>query len=134
MAGSKRSQPSEDPPPQRRVRPRSSAQAPNLPTPDDALSVAELSAADPGSSSTSSPAEKKVPTGPANPGIVRRRDEGVLLRLPPDSDALEEFAKLRKDPYISDEGAFMKFMTTNDVPLTMLNQISSNVYPILLHR
>ena len=41
MAGSKRSRPSEDPPPQRQVRPRSSAQAQSLPTPDNALSEAD---------------------------------------------------------------------------------------------
>src|SRR2546421_5774183 len=111
MAGSKRSRSSKDPPPQRQVRPRSSAQAPSLPTPslptpslptpslptpslptpslptpDDALSIADSAAP-----STSLPAEKKVPAGPANPGVVRKRDEGALSRLPPDSDAQQEF-------------------------------------------
>src|SRR2546429_8398618 len=84
QAGSKRPRPSDDPPTQRRVRPRSSAQGPSLPTPDDALSVDDThSVTDPASSSTSSRAEKKVPAGPANPGIVRKRDEGGLSRLPP---------------------------------------------------
>src|SRR4051794_15780146 len=81
MAGSKRSRPSEDPPPQRQVRPRSSVQAQSLPTPDDALSAADSAAP-----STSLPAERRVPPGPANPGVVRMRDGSALSRLPPDSD------------------------------------------------
>jgi hypothetical protein len=161
MAGSKRSRSSEDPPPQRQVRPRSSAQAPSLPTPslptpslptpslptpslptpclptpslptpglptpDDALSVAD--------SSISLPAEKKVPAGPANPGVVRKRDEGVLSRLPPDCDAEQEFGRLRRDSNLTDAEAFMKFIRTYDVPMDRLHQISGSVYPIPLHR
>src|SRR2546423_12118096 len=129
MAGSKRSRPSEDPPPQRQVRPRSSAQAQSLPTPDDALSVA-----DPAAPSISLPAEKKVPDSPANPGVVRKRDEGGLSRIPPDSDVEQEFGRLRKDGELTDAEAFMKFMRTYDVSMTRLHQISSNVYPIPLHR
>jgi hypothetical protein len=129
MAGSKRSRPSEDPPPQRQVRPRSSAQAQSLPTPDDALSVA-----DPAAPSISLPAEKKVPDSPANPGVVRKRDEGGLSRIPPDSDVEQEFGRRRKDGELTDAEAFMKFMRTYDVSMGRLHQISSNVYPIPLHR
>jgi hypothetical protein len=129
VAGSKRSRPWEDPPPQRQVRPRSSAQAPSLPTPDDALSIADSAAP-----STSLPAEKKVPAGPANPGVVRKRDEGVLSRLPPGSDAEQEFGRLKRDGDLTDAEAFMKFLRTYDVSMAKLHQISSNVYPIPHHR
>jgi hypothetical protein len=121
MPEAKRSRPSEDlSPSSRQVRPRRA---------DDSRSVAE-SAAPP----TSSRAEKKVPAGPANPGVVRKRDEGVLSRLPPDSDVLDVFANLRRDGDLTDEEAFLKLFTTYDVSLSTLNQISSNVYPTLLHR
>jgi hypothetical protein len=108
-----------------------------LPTPDDDA----LSAADPPSSSLSDlPAStppdpwEKVPPGPANPGRVRKRHKGVLTRLPPDCDILEEVAKLRKDENLSNEELILKLMSTYDVTLTTLNQISGNVYPTLLYR
>jgi hypothetical protein len=129
MAGSKRSRPSEHSPPQRQVRPRSFTQAQNLPTPDDALSVADSAAP-----SISLPAEKKVPAGPANPGIVRNRDGGSLSRLPPDCDVAEEFNRLRNDGGLTDAEAFMKFMRTYDISMNRLHQTFGNVYPIPLHR
>ena len=58
MAGSKSPRPSEDPPPQRQVRPRPSAQAQSLPTPDDRLSVIDSAAP-----SISLPVKKKVLPG-----------------------------------------------------------------------
>ena len=128
MAGSKRSRSSEDPPPRKQARPRSSAQPQSLPTPDDALSVAD-SAAPP-----TSHAEEKVPAGPPNPGVVRTRHQGVLSRLPPDTDVLDAFAQLRRDNNLSDEQAFMRLITTYNVSMATLNQISSNVSPTLLHR
>jgi hypothetical protein len=116
-----------------------------LPTPDDDA----LSAADPPSSSLSdlpsssltdpwapsaSPAAEKVPPGPANPGLVRNRHKGVLARLPPDCDILEEVAQLRRGQNLSDEQVILKLMSTYDVTLATLNQISGNVYPTLLYR
>jgi hypothetical protein len=119
-----------------------------LPTPDDddALSAADLpSAADPPSSSLSdlpsstpldlwapaaSPAEEKALRGPANPGVVRNRHNGVLARLPLDCDILQEVARLRKDENLSDEQVILKLMSTYDVTMATLNHISSNVYPI----
>ena len=126
MAGSKRSRPSEDPPPQRQVRPRSSAQAQSLPTPDDALSVDDSAASvdDSAPPPISLPAEKKAPAGPANPGVVRKRDERGLSKLPPDSDAEQEFGRLRRDDDLTDAEAFMKFLRTYDVSMRRLNQIS----------
>src|SRR5436305_10420723 len=137
-----------DPPPSRRVRTRTMGL---LPTPDDdALSTAEPpSAADPPSSSLSdlpastppdpwapsaSPAAEKVPPGPANPGLVRKRHKGVLARLPPDCDILEEVAKLRRGQNLTDEQVILKLMSTYDVTLATLNQISGNVYPTLFYR
>ena len=71
-----------------------------------------------------------MPSGPANPGIIRSRDQGVLSRLPPDSDALDTFANLRRDGDLSDEEAFLKFITTYDVPLSStLNRISTARLP-----
>src|SRR5436190_2509289 len=93
IAGSKRSLSSEDPPPRKQARPRSSVQPQSLPTPDDADSAAP----------PTSHAEEKVPAGPPNPGVVRTRHQGVLSRLPPDSDVLGAFAKLRRDNNLSDE-------------------------------
>ena len=108
-----------------------------LPTPDDDA----LSAADPPSSSltdpwasSASPAVEKVPPGPANPGLVRNRHKGVLARLPPDCDILEEVAQLRRNQNLSDEQVILKLVSTYDVTLTTLNQISGNVYPTLLYR
>src|SRR4051812_30154468 len=75
IAGSKRSRSSEDPPPRKQARPQSSGQPQSLPTPDDALSVAN-SAAPP-----TSHAEEKVPAGPPNPGVVRTRHPGGFSRL-----------------------------------------------------
>src|SRR2546423_2128664 len=130
------------PPPSRRVRTRVMGL---LPTPDDDA----LSAADPSSSSltdlpsssltdpwapSASPAAEKVPPGPANPGLVRNRHKGVLTRLPPDCDILEEVAQLRRNQNLSDEQVILKLMSTYDVTLATLNQISGNVYPTLLYR
>ena len=105
-----------------------------LPTPDDDA----LSAADPPSSSltdpwasSASPAVEKVPPGP---GIVRNRHKGVLARLPPDCDILEEVAQLRRNQNLSDEQVILKLVSTYDVTLATLNQISGNVYPTLLYR
>ena len=132
---------SRDPPPSRRVRTRAMGL---LPTPDDdALSAADSpsssltdlppnSLTDPWRPSASRAAEK-VPPGPANPGVVRTRGKGVLSRLPPDSDVLDTFAKLRGDNNLSDEQAFMKLMTAYDVSIATLNEISSNVPSTQLH-
>jgi hypothetical protein len=118
MPKSKRSRQPEDFPPQKRARTRSSVQAPDfLPTPDDAHSVAD------------SRSSADVLSGPANPGVVRDRSRGVLSRLPPDSDVVDVFACLRSDGNLSDEEALLKFITTYDVSLSLLNKISSNVYP-----
>jgi len=68
-----------------------------------------------------------VPAGPANPGIIRNRDNAVLSRLPPDSNALDTFANMRRDGNLSDEEAFLKFIQTYDVPLSTLNQISKKL-------
>src|ERR1700722_18317226 len=84
----------------RRLRSRLSSRTPGLlPTPDDALSVAD-SAAPP-----TPDAEEKVPAGPPNPGVVRARSQGVLSRLPPDSNVLDTFAKMRRNGNLSDEQA-----------------------------
>src|SRR5271155_2658812 len=143
-----------DPPPSRRVRTRTMGL---LPTPDDdALSAADPpsatdppSAADPPSSSLSdlpastppdpwapsaSPAVEKVPPSPANPGLVRKRHKGVLARLPPDCDILEEVAQLRRGQNLSDEQVILKLMSTYDITLATLNRISGNVYFTLLYR
>jgi len=77
---------------------------------------------------------EKVPPGPANPGCVRNCPKGVLARLPPDCDILEEVAQLRRNENLSDEQVILKFMSTYDVTLATLNQISGNVYPTLLYR
>jgi hypothetical protein len=73
------------------------------------------------------PVEEKVPPGPANPGFVRNRHEGILARLPPDCDILEEVARLRRDQNLSDEQVILKLISTYDVTLATLNQISGNV-------
>jgi hypothetical protein len=112
---SKRSPTSKHLPPSKRG--RTQLTVPNLPpTPENLTGSA--------TSSRLLSVERKAPAGPACPGIVRTRGEGPLLRLPPDSDALETFANLRKDN-ISDEEAFLKFIATYDVPLATLNRIST---------
>jgi hypothetical protein len=139
---------SEDLPPSRRVRTRGMGL---LPTPDDDA----LSAADPPPGSftnlpsssltdlpsnsptdpwapSASPVVEKVPPGPANPGFVRNRHKGVLTRLPPDCDILEEVALLRRKQNLSDEQVILKLMSTYDVTLATLNQISGNAYSALL--
>jgi hypothetical protein len=102
-------------------RPRTRSSFPNLPpTPDDLLSVAESA-----TPSRLPSVKRKVPAGPANPGIIRNRDNGALSRLPLDSDALDTFANLRRDFNLSNEEAFLKLITTYDVPLSTLNRIST---------
>jgi hypothetical protein len=71
----------------------------------------------------------KVPTGPANPGVIQNRDT-ALLRLPPDSDVLETFANLRKDNSISDEEAFLKLISVYDVPLSAVHKIATAKLPV----
>src|SRR5271156_515199 len=118
----------------------------HLPTPDDdALSAADTPAADPPSSSltdppsssltdpwapSASPAAEKVPPGLANPGVVRNRHKGVLARLPPECDILEEVGRLKRDQNLTDEQVILELISTYDVTLATLNRISSNVYPI----
>jgi hypothetical protein len=70
-----------------------------------------------------------VPAGPANPDINRNCNNSALSRLPHDSDALDAFANLRRDGDLSDEEAFLKFITTYDVPLNILNRISTEKLP-----
>ena len=102
-----------------------------LPTPDDDALSAASTPPDPWAPSAS-PAAEKVPPGPANPGLVRKRHKGVLARLPLDCD--EEVAKLRRDQNLSNEQLILELMSTYDVTITTLNQISGNVYPTLLYR
>jgi hypothetical protein len=52
-----------------------------------------------------------------------------LSKLPPDSDILDTFARLRADNNLSDEEALLKFTTSYDVPLSTLNQISFSRLP-----
>jgi hypothetical protein len=108
--------------PSKRVQTRSFSRVPvQLPTPD---SVADSVSP---SRSISTGAGGRVPAGPANPGVIRDRHQGILSMLPADSDALETFAKLRKDGHLSDEEAFLKLIATFDVPLRTLNRISGNL-------
>ena len=72
-------------------------------------------------------AGKKVPVGPANPGIIRNRDRDAFLRLPPDSDVFDTLANLRRDGNMSEEEAFLKLMDTYDVPIPTLSLISGNL-------
>jgi hypothetical protein len=77
----KRPRPEDPSSPSRRLRTRLSSRALGLlPTPDDALSVA-----DPAAPPTSD-AEEKFPAGPLNSGVVQARNQGVLSRLTPDSE------------------------------------------------
>lgn len=117
---------SEDPPSSKRAKTPSSHQVPTLPpTPDDPRSIASSAAP---SRPYSAEVEDRTLASPACPGVIRNRDESVLLRLPPDSDAFETFAKLRKDSELSDEEAFFKSITTYDVPLETLNRISGSLF------
>jgi hypothetical protein len=104
----------------------SSRQVP--PTPDDDQLSDALSRL------SSAGRNDRVPVGPANPGIIRTRGKGPLSRLPVDSDALETFANLRRDGELSDEEALLKLITTYDVSLSTLHQISCNIYPTQPHR
>jgi hypothetical protein len=69
------------------------------------------------------------PPNPACPSIVRDRDQSALSKLPPDSDILDTFARLRADNDLSDDEALLKFITSYDVPLNTLNQISFSRLP-----
>ena len=128
MPVSKRPRAGDPSTPSRQVRARLSSRLQGLqPTPDDVLSVTDKrSVADSTAPSTSS-VEEKNPAGPANPGIVRKRVQGALLRLPPDSDVLDSFSQLRRDGNLSDEQAFLELITNYDISITTLSQISSNV-------
>jgi hypothetical protein len=117
---------SEDPPSPKRARARSSHLVPAiLPTPDDSRSIASSAAPSPPHSAE---VEYRTPVGPACPSVIRNRDESTLSRLPPSSDVFETFAKLKKDSELSDEEAFLKFITTYDVRLETLNRISGSLF------
>ena len=66
-----------------------------------------------------------MPASPACPGIIRECDLSALSRIPPGSDALGTFAKLRADSTQSDEEAFLKLIATYNDPLWMLSHISA---------
>jgi hypothetical protein len=70
--------------------------------------------------------------GPALPGQVRNREQGVLSKLPPQSDVVDFFTKLINDNSISPEEALVKLITTYEVPIQALNRIASTVYPVPL--
>ncbi|KAI9764421.1 MAG: hypothetical protein M1840_008444 [Geoglossum simile] len=97
------------------------------PTPDDLHSIVESAAP---SYFSFTEAKGRAPAGPANPGIVRDPDRSALSRIPSDSGVLNAFIRLRKDGDLSDEEAFLKFITTYDVPLSMLSKISAARLPI----
>ena len=101
--------------------------SPTLHTPNDSQPITDSEAP------STLPATKKVLAGPANPGVVRSRNQGVLSRLPSESDVLEVFANLRRDDKLTDEEAFLKLIANYDISISLLNRISSNVYPTL-HR
>ena len=67
--------------------------------------------------------DQKVPYSPACPGIVKTRPQSPLSRLPPGSNVFEAFANVRADKDLSDEEAFLEFLTTYDVPLSALSRI-----------
>ncbi|KAI9780040.1 MAG: hypothetical protein M1839_007022 [Geoglossum umbratile] len=128
-AGKKRSLSLEDRfPSPKRVQTRSSHRDPLLPpTPDDLHSIVESAAP---SHSSFTEAKGRAPAGPANPGVVRDPDRSALSRIPSDSDVLDAFTRLRKDGDLSDEEAFLKFITTYDVPLSTLSKISAARLPV----
>ena len=130
MPASKRPRAGDPSAPSRQVRTRLSSRLQGLPsTPDDALSVTDKrSVADSAAAPPTPSVGEKNPAGPANPGIVRKRAQGALLRLPPDSDVLDEFSQLRRDGNLSDEQAFLKLITNYGICITKLSRISSNVY------
>ncbi|OXV06001.1 hypothetical protein Egran_06231 [Elaphomyces granulatus] len=67
--------------------------------------------------------EQKVSNSPACPGIVKVRPLSPRSRIPPGSDVFEVFANVRADKDLSDEEAFLKLLTTYDVPLSSLSRI-----------
>jgi hypothetical protein len=67
-------------------------------------------------------------TGCYLPVRGHRGDHVITYLHIPGSDVFDIFARLKSDGNLSDEEAFLKFMTTYDVTLGLLNQISSNVY------
>ncbi|KAB8237930.1 uncharacterized protein BDW43DRAFT_150496 [Aspergillus alliaceus] len=73
----------------------------------------------------SSEATQRLPPSPACPGAVKSRDRGSLSKIPPGSDIFEAFAKVRADKDLTDEEAFLELLTTYDIPLSILSQIST---------
>ncbi|KAN0073248.1 hypothetical protein V8E54_008468 [Elaphomyces granulatus] len=60
---------------------------------------------------------------PACPGVVKPRQQGRLSKLPSGTDAFTAFAQVRVDKDLSDEEAFLRLLSTYDVPLRSLSQI-----------
>jgi hypothetical protein len=116
----KRSPPSEDlsSSSSKRTQTRSSPQAPVIPpTPGNSTRSHSVQVGD-GES-----------LNPACPSIIRDRDQSALSKLPRDSDILDTFARLKADNDLSDEETLLKFITSYDVPLSTLNQISFSRLP-----
>jgi hypothetical protein len=70
---------------------------------------------------------------PACPGVVKPRQQGRLSKLPSGTDAFTAFAQVRVDKDLSDEEAFLRLLSTYDVPLRSLSQIFGNS-PIVLNK
>src|SRR4051794_173063 len=121
MPRSKRSRSKDPSHPSKRIRTRCSPRLQGLPpTTDDALSAAHLRSVADSAAPPTSLAEEKVPAGPANPGVVRNRYNGVLSRLPLDSEVLDAFVQLRRDFDLSDEQAFMRLITAYGISMAAL--------------
>lgn len=71
---------------------------------------------------------RQMTGSPACPGVVKTRPQGPLSKLPPGSDIFEAFARLRRDKELSDDEAFLEFLSTYDVPLTLILRVSGNLF------
>jgi hypothetical protein len=70
----------------------------------------------------------EIPASPACPGIAKTRPQGPLSRLPPGSDVVEAFTRLREDETLSNEEALLELLANYDVPLTCLSRLTGNLF------
>ena len=76
--------------------------------------------------------DKPLDSTPACPGVVKKRDDLPLSKLPSAGEAFSAFAKARADKELADEEAFFELISTYDVPLSLLSAVFSKSYILFL--
>ncbi|OJD11012.1 hypothetical protein AJ78_08130 [Emergomyces pasteurianus Ep9510] len=71
----------------------------------------------------------KLDFSPSCPGVVKKRDDLPLSKLPSAAEVFSAFAKARADKALSDEAAFLDLISTYDIPLSLLSTVFTQKLP-----